>query len=70
MVSSESSAVIATNGILAVLAVAAVTLRITIRKQKVIILQADDFLILGALVSMISPNIERPLLAHSSVQSR
>lgn len=50
MVASLSAAVIATNGVLAVLAIGAVALRISIRKQKTMILQADDYLIIGALV--------------------
>ena len=65
MVSPQTSAVIATNGILAVLAVAAVILRIAIRKQKILILQVDDYLILGALViPMRGTDIETVLMSN------
>ena len=60
MLTSQQSAVVGSNGALAVLAIGAVALRIFVRKQKVFALQADDYLILGALVRQGNLNQHQP----------
>ena len=50
MLYSQSSTLIVTNGLFALLAIGAVVLRILIRKHKTLKLQADDYFVVGALV--------------------
>ena len=58
MATSQSRALIATNAVFLGLAIFAVAMRIYARKYKVLFLQADDYLILAALVNS---SVHRPV---------
>lgn len=62
MATSQSKTLIATNAVFLGLATFAVAMRIYARKHKVLYLQADDYLILVALVKPRTPTIADALL--------
>ena len=69
MSTSESGALIATNAVFMGLAIASVALRLYTRQRKIDYLQADDFLILAALVRLKADPISLGLLTiFSSLQ--
>ena len=59
MATSQSRTLIATNALFLGLAAIAVIMRIYARKQKVRYLQAEDYLILAALVKPLRPSMSR-----------
>ena len=62
MATSQSQTLIATNALFLGLATCAVAMRIYARKYKVQFLQADDYLILAALVKPQTPSVACALL--------